>query len=130
MTPAELERANTWLLEIVDVLIEGVKWRQEGDENHAVGQGGLSINFRKGCWHQHSTHKGGWNALSLVAHLRNCNAASATEWLALFLKSHPGTGTVPAGDDEDREIESAETTQEIIDKLVSPEGTPAEAYLR
>src|SRR4051795_2046837 len=69
MAPAELERANTWLLDIVDTLSEGVKWRQEGHQNHAVDQGGLSINLRKGCWQQHSTHKGGWNTLLLVAHL-------------------------------------------------------------
>ena len=69
MTPAELERANTWLIEITEALIEGVKWREEGDEHHALGQGGLTINTRKGCWHQHSTGKGGWNALSLVAQI-------------------------------------------------------------
>jgi len=57
MTPAELERANTWLLEIGDAL-ESVKWHQGGDQNHAVGQGGLRINLRTGGWHQHSTHKG------------------------------------------------------------------------
>src|SRR5215213_6895306 len=116
MIPAELKRANTWPLEIVDTLSEGVKWRQEGDQNHAAGQGGLRINLRKGCWHQHSTHKGRRNALLFVAHLRSCNAVSATEWLALFLTSHPGSETVPAGDAEDREIDRAETTQEIIDK--------------
>src|SRR5215208_2787988 len=111
-------------------LSEGVKWRQEGDENHAVDQGGLSINLRKGCWHQHSTHKDGWNALLLAAHLRSYNAVSATKWLALFLKSHPGSGTVPASDDKDREIDRAQTTQEVIDKSVSPEATPAATYLR
>src|SRR4051812_12542487 len=55
MTPADLERAGTWLIEIVNTLIEDVRWRQEGDEHHAVGQGGLSINTRKGGWYQHST---------------------------------------------------------------------------
>jgi hypothetical protein len=58
MTPAELERANTWLLKIGDTL-ESVEWHQEGDQNHAVGQGGLRINLRTGGWHQHFTHKGG-----------------------------------------------------------------------
>src|SRR5215217_277268 len=124
MTPAELERANTWLLEIGDAL-ESVEWHQEGDQNHAVGQGGLPINLRKGGWHQHSTHKGRRNALLFVAHLRSCNAVSATKWLALFLTSYPGSGTVPAGDAEDREIDRAPTTLQIIDTSVSPEATPA-----
>src|SRR3954453_20890809 len=127
MTPAELARANTWLLEIGDTL-ESVEWHQEGDQNHAVGQGGLRINLRKGGWHQHSTHKGRWNALLFVAHLRSCNAVSATKWLALFLTSHPGSGTVPAGDAEDREIDRAPTTLQIIDTSVRKLTRPRPTY--
>src|SRR5215213_3773954 len=67
---------DPWFLEIVDTLSEGVKSRQEGDQNHAIGQGGLRINLRKDCWHPHSTHKGGGNALLFLAHLRRCNAVS------------------------------------------------------
>jgi hypothetical protein len=54
MTPADLERANRWLIEITEALVEGVQWRTEGDERRAMNLGGLVINTRKGCWFIHA----------------------------------------------------------------------------
>ena len=126
MSPAELERANTWLIEFVETIIEGVKWRREGDEHHVIGHGGLSINTKKGCWFQHSTGKGGWTVIQLVALLKGYSNTAATEWVGAFLRSHAGTGsTIPGDGDHGHEIESAALAQEIIDKLVDPAGTPA-----
>ena len=131
MTPAELERANTWFIEIVETIVENVQWCREGDECRAVGHGGLSINTRKGCWHQHSTGNEGWSVVPLVMHLKGYDNAAATEWVEVFLRAHPGTGRAIAGEhDQEREIESAALTQAIIDKLLDPTGTPAEVYLR
>src|SRR3954469_15809716 len=102
MLPADCERAGTWIIEIAEALLENVEWVQEGDELRASGHGGLTINTRKGCWHQHSTGAGGWTATSLVAHRKDCDTAAATAWVAAWLASHPGTGQlIPADDDDD-----------------------------
>src|SRR4051795_1348650 len=115
MSPADIERASTWLIEIVETIMEGVKWRLEGDEHHASGQGGLTINTRKGCWFSHSAGKGGWNAISLVTFLKTCDSSTATQWVVAFLRAHPGTGsTVPGDSDDEREIENAALAQEIV----------------
>jgi hypothetical protein len=31
MSPADLERAGTWITEIIEAILEGVTWRREGD---------------------------------------------------------------------------------------------------
>src|SRR5262249_39972144 len=111
--------------------IEGVAWRQEGDERRAVGQSGLTINARKGCWYAHAAGKGGVSVLPLIQLLKSCSRAEAMTWGKSWLRSHPGTGSAVAGDGEDdREIGYAAIAQELIAKLVDPVGTPAETYLR
>src|SRR3954471_20887436 len=130
MNAADLERANSWIIEIVGALIEDVGWRIEGSEHQAIGHGGLSVNTYKGAWFQHSTGKGGYDVLSLVKHLRNCNDAVATQWVQAFLKAHPGEGSAVLDAEEERTIKRAEITREILDRLVDPVGTPAATYLR
>src|SRR3954454_4911473 len=131
MTPAGYERLQTWACEIVEVLVEGVKWRQEGDERHAIGQGGLSINTRLGYWHSHSASKGGKTPISLVELLKGCSTAEARKWCEAWLTAHPGTGSISTGNSEDdHAIANAIIALQIINKLVDPCDTPVEIYLK
>ena len=82
MSPADLERAGTWITAIVETILEGVTWRREGDEYRASGHGGLTINTRRGCWFNHASGKGGWSVVPLVALLKGCDNAAAAEWVA------------------------------------------------
>src|SRR3954447_1395971 len=108
MSPADLERAGTWITEIVETILEGVTWRREGDEYRTSGHGGLTINAQRGCWYQHSSGKGGWSVISLVVLLKGCDNAAAAAWVEAFLRAHPGTGSTTLGDgDDEREVESA-----------------------
>src|SRR4051794_23947660 len=119
MMPGELERLNTWSIEIVETLIENVRWRQEGDERRVLGSGGLTINVRKGCWFSHSADKGGVSVLPLIQLLKACNSKDAQKWGTAWLKSHAGTGSaVPDDNDYGREIDNAIIAQDIIDRLV------------
>jgi hypothetical protein len=109
VTPTDLERLSTWTVEVVEALVEGVRWRQEGDERRALNHGGLTINVRKGCWYLHSAGKGGVSVLPLIRLLKSCSQGEATAWGEAWLRSHPGTGRAVVGDGEDdREIENAD----------------------
>jgi hypothetical protein len=129
MNAADEERLNTWICEIVDAIVEGVQWRQEGDERRALGQGGLSVNTRTCAWYHHSAGKGGWSAISLIKLLKGCDYMEASAWGDAWLKSHGGAGAgITNGDDA--AIESAAIAQEILDKLMDPAGTRAISYAR
>jgi putative DNA primase/helicase len=129
MTAGEEERLRSWIAEIIEALIEGVRWRQEGDEKRALNQGGLTINVRSGCWYNHSTGEGGWSALSLIEFLNRDGRAEAESWAAAWLNNHPGRGSCATADD-DIEIEHAIAARDILYRLIEPAGTPAETYLR
>src|SRR5271165_1507430 len=127
LSAAEEERLRSWAIEIVEMLIPGVKWRDEGSERRAVGQGGLSIN-KTGAWYHHAAGKGGWSGISLIEHLAGCSRADAEERAKAWLSTHPGTGD--CGADGEGDINIAEYAREIIAKAVDPLGTAAEVYLR
>ena len=78
MNAADEERLNTWTCEIVDAIVEGVQWRQEGDERRVLGQGGLSVNTRTGAWYHHSAGKGGWSAIALPLFALASRSAQST----------------------------------------------------
>jgi hypothetical protein len=63
-----------------EAIVEGVEWRQEGDERRALGQGGLSVNTRTGAWYHHSAGKGGWSAIALIKLLKECAYKEASAW--------------------------------------------------
>ena len=50
---------------------------------------------------------------SLIGLIKGCDAAEAAEWIAAWLRSHPGTGSIAGteGDDDAAEIEAAELTK-------------------
>ena len=129
MTPTDLERLSTWTVEVIEALVEGVRWRQEGDERRALNHGGLTINERKGCWYSHSAGKGGVSVLPLIRLLKSCSQAEATDWGKAWLHSHPGTGSGTSADDAEPEIDNAAIAQEIIAKLLDPAGTAVTDYL-
>jgi hypothetical protein len=68
-------------------------------------------------------------AIPLVELLRACSRAEAVEWAEVWLRSHPGTGSIVGGDDDQIEIEHAAYAREILGRLVDAAGTPAAAYL-
>jgi hypothetical protein len=133
LSPAEFERLDTWLQEITEALCDGrVHWSSEGDERKARGKnlGGLSINVRKGCWYCHAKGKGG-GPVELILFLKGgCNRADAVQWAQAWLKSHPGIGKAGEASERCPEIDAAEIAQGLIEGLVEPVGTPAEAYLQ
>jgi len=129
MTPAELERLNSWAVEIVEALVEHVKWRQEGEERRALNCGGLTLNLRKGCWYSHAASKGGVSVLPLIRLLKGCSHKEAMAWGQAWLRAQPGTGSSAGTADDEPEIDSAAIAQELLAKLVNPFGTPAGAYL-
>jgi hypothetical protein len=131
MNAADEERLNTWISEIVEAIVEGIQWRQEGDERRALGQGGLSVNTRAGAWYHHSAGKGGWSAISLIQLLKGCAYKEASAWGDTWLRAHSGTGAgATSTNGDDTAIESAAIAQEILDKLVTPAGTQASSYVR
>jgi len=40
MNATQEERLNTWSIEIIEALIQDLRWREEGSEKRALGQGG------------------------------------------------------------------------------------------
>ena len=86
MTPTDSEPLNSWIVKIMETLIENTTWRSEGDELRDVGDGGLCINTRTGAWYSHSEGKGGYTALSLIALLKNRNNREATARGAAWLR--------------------------------------------
>ena len=134
MTPSEFERLRSWMPEIAVALFpSGTKFTDEGDERRFLGQGGFSINRRRGLWYSFNGGKGGRSATSLIAFIKGCGEAEAVEWANAWLGSHPGTGETGIADDPDdvgHHCASAAEAREILKRLVDPSGTPAEAYLR
>ena len=133
MTPADEERLRSWVFEIVETLIEGVAWRQEGAEKRAVGQAGLTINVKSGAWYSHGLGRGHWSTIPLIELLRNCDRNQALSWAEAWLQAHPGTGSIgDAGDaDDDNTVPgSAAYARDLLTRTFDPAGTVAETYLR
>ena len=69
LQPAELERLNTWLFDIVANLRPDAPSRTQGDGSSRFGQrGSLVIGPAAGVWYDHEAGSGGRNALSLIRH--------------------------------------------------------------
>jgi hypothetical protein len=128
MNAADEERARSWIVEIIDTLIEGVIWRREGGDLRALDQGGLSINTFHGCWYSHSAKQGSWSVIPLIMLLKGWVHTEACAWVTAWLKAHPGTGTGITGNGDDAVIENATIARAIRDKVVEPE-TQTETYI-
>jgi hypothetical protein len=48
LSATEYERARTWLLIIVEVLLSDARYRDEGDERRYLAHGGLLVNRKSG----------------------------------------------------------------------------------
>jgi putative DNA primase/helicase len=132
LSPAESERLASWQLEIVEALCGGrVLWSIDGDEHKARGKGlgGLSVNVRSAVWFCHSKGRGG-GPIELIRFLKGCNRTDALQWGEAWLRSHAGVGRAGEASERCPEIDSAKIARELIEALVEPTGTPAEAYLR
>ncbi len=132
LTPAEFERAKTWLSVIAEALLVDPEWVQEGDERKYNTTGGLHINMAGKGWFDHSADDGGYSAVHLVMHLKSCGYLQAIQWLVLFLASSPGTGPCGAGgdgDDDDSSPASAADCEDILDQITDVADTSA-TYLK
>ena len=132
LTPAEFERAKTWLSVIAETLLVDPEWVQEGDERKYNTTGGLHINMAGKGWFDHSADDGGYSAVHLVMHLKECGYLPAIQWLVSFLASSPGTGPCGAGgdgDDDDSSPASAADCQDILDQITDVADTSA-TYLK
>lgn len=135
LSPADLERLNTWLPEIAKSLLSDAPVKPMPDGSFRVGnKGSLVLGPAAGSWYDHESAKGGVNSLSLIAHLRE-NSASNLSWAKTFLQEHSDVGPLPYETVGEEEVEEdlapahAEYGRHIIDTSVPIAGTPAEAYL-
>ena len=92
MTPADEERLRSWIFEVTAALVENISWRQEGNERRAVGQGGLVISMRNGCWYSHTLGCGHWSVLPLIELLRNCRRREGISWAQAWLQGASRNG--------------------------------------
>jgi hypothetical protein len=132
VTSADEERLRSWVFEVVEALVEGITWRQEGAERRAIGQAGLTINTKHRCWYHHGLGRGHWSVLPLIELLRNCNRQEALSWASAWLQSHVGRGQVgDAGAEDDDNVVpgNAAYAKELLERAVDPAGTAAD-YLR
>ena len=78
-TAGDEERLRSWIFEVVEALVEGARWRTEGDERRLLGHAGLTINMRTGAWYAHGSGCGGWSVIPLIGLLKVCSRAEAVE---------------------------------------------------
>jgi hypothetical protein len=132
LSAADFERARTWMLDIAETLLPGVRCRDEGGERRYLGQGGLIVNRRSGVWYSHAAKRGGHSAVALVKFLKQSGAEEAAVWVRAWLATHPGTGSCDgdAGDDDDGSPASAAEARRYLDISIDIVGSPAEDYLK
>src|SRR6516164_1138237 len=116
---ADFERARTWILLVVEVLLPDAGYRDEGDERRYLAHGGLLVSKKSGAWFSFSAQRGGYSAIALVMFLKQCSADEAAAWLKAFLTAHPGTGSCDgAPEDDDDTPASAAQAQDYLDTLI------------
>lgn len=126
----EAERAKTWHIEIVKILLPGVVSRDEGGEVRFLNQGGLVIRRSDGAWYAHAAGRGGLWTVPLIMLLAGYTKDEATLWVAGWLEAHPGTGACGSVDEgADASPLSADAARDILARAVDIQGTPAAAYL-
>ena len=131
LEPEEVARLDTWIATIAQELRPGpVTPTSEGCR---LGRRGSLAVATTALWHDHQAGKGDRGALSLIRHLRQCDAAAAGYWAAAWLDAHSGLGDFTA----DTAAISSETSEQraafvgqVLTEATDPLGTPAEAYLR
>ncbi len=70
LSPAELERLNTWLPAIAEALLDNAPVKPMPDGSFRFGnKGSLVLGPNSGDWYDHESSKGGVNALSLIGRL-------------------------------------------------------------
>jgi putative DNA primase/helicase len=130
MNASDEERLNSWIVEIVEALVDGVQWRQEGDERRAIGLGGFSVNTRSGAWYSHTHGTGSYSTIPLIKLLKSCGYPEAQSWAETWLKAHPGTGAGIIANGDDIAIEHAAIAKHVIDQLIDPVGTMVQTHVQ
>ena len=135
LSPADYERARTWLSTIAEALLVDPEWDENANgERKYRGSAGLSINVPTAVWYDFGQKFGGINAIRLIIHLKKCPYDDAVAWLRVFLAASPGMG--PCGKDihgeggATTEAASAAACRDALDVMVEWRGTRTEAYFK
>ena len=102
-----------------------------------VGSGGSTKISKSGWWFDFKATKGGFGALSFIAHYKACTPEDALAWASSWLAQHPQRGVCGGGDadDDGPGVDSLDTLQRraYIESTYTARlpiaGTPAIAYL-
>src|SRR5512147_528049 len=133
ISPEEIRRLNSWAGGIAQSLRPEAPVARTPDGLRIGRKGSLSITA-DATWYDHETGKDGYDALSLICHLRGCSSEAAIFWARGWLEQHLGDGDLHVEVDAEAIAEaSARRTAwalQVLDDATDPPGTPAEAYLR
>ena len=126
----KIERLNTWIVEITEVLEADAPHKSQPDGSARFGKkGSLLIGPEPGLWYDFEAGKGGRHATSLIQHLGERDPVS---WAKAFLQSNTGVGRLA---DSQAELDEASVTSSrnaargLLDKSQPIDGTPAADYL-
>lgn len=131
LEPEDVERLDSWIAVIAQELRPGPVMPTA--EGRRLGRKGSLAVATTALWHDHQAGKGGRGALSLIQHLRQCDAAGAGYWAAAWLDAHPGLGDF-AADTAAASSENngwrADFVAQVLTEATDPIGSPAEVFLR